>query len=73
MYFFLNTILADHLNLVIYSIEKLPGFKTTSLKITNSKYHKAYHQVKNYLGIQKIIELPLVQEQQLKIFLEKTK
>ena len=49
LHVFFNTILSIHLDLVINQKEKLAGFKTTSLKITNSKYHKTYHPVKNYL------------------------
>ena len=46
--FFLNTTLADYLNLVVNQLEKLAGFKTTSLKFSNLKVPKAYHHIKNY-------------------------
>ena len=52
--FFLNTTLADYLNLVVNQLEKLAGFKTTSLKFSNLKIPKAYNHIKNYSKVYRI-------------------
>ena len=46
--FFLNTIMANYLNVVVDQLEKLAGFKMTSLKLLNLKGSKAYQQIKKY-------------------------
>ena len=47
--FFLDTILSDHLDLVINQIEKLAGFKKTSQKISNLKSLSSSEKLKKFL------------------------